>query len=285
MADLSTVFVTGGTGFLGSRIVAKLLAKNYEVVVLKKTDSKLNSLLELSQNNRLHFLDYKDGLEKFFKKNKIDFVIHLATCYGRTEDSFLDVVKTNLVLPLELLELSLKYSVKSFLNADTFFNPDLGLELKQRSYITTKKFFLEMAEKIVEKTDVKFVNMRIEQMYGPKDSEKKFVISVLKDLMANESTLKLTSGKQKRDFIYVDDVAEAFIKALDKYNTLNTFEEFGIGFGKSISIKKTVSLMKKLLAAKQSCDGVLYHIEKMRLWIQKQRLKQTKKLIGSRSFL
>ncbi len=246
MTEQRTILVTGGTGFLGSRIVSDFLAKGHKVIVVKRNTSKLDRLSDLLKNTNLSFFEYKDGLKKCFAENKIDFVIHAATCYGRSSDSYADVVLTNFALPLGLIELSLQYSVKAFINADTFFNTKLGLDPKEKSYITTKKLFLETAMEIIKNTPLKFINMRIEQMYGPEDGEKKFVISILKDFLRKKSFLDLTKGAQKRDFIYVDDAAAAFVKVIENYETLKGFEEFGIGFGKSITIKSAVSMMKKL---------------------------------------
>ena len=99
---------------------------------------------------------------------------------------------------------------------------------------------------IVKGGSLKFINMRIEQMYGPEDREEKFVMSILKSFLMKEPSLDLTRGEQKRDFVYVDDVAAAFIKAVENYDALKIFEEFGVGFGKSITIKSAVLKIKEL---------------------------------------
>ena len=136
-----TILVSGGTGFLGSRVVSGFLAKGDKVIVVKRNTSNLDRLSGLLENKSLSFFECGDGLKKCFAENRIDFIIHTATCYGRSGDSYVDVFATNLVLPLELVELGLQYSVKAFINADTFFNIKLGLNSKERSYITTKKLF------------------------------------------------------------------------------------------------------------------------------------------------
>lgn len=249
MNKKGVVLITGGTGFLGSRIVAMLLDGGYRVIVLKRKASKLDKLAAIASNSRLSFFDYEMGLEKCFKQNKIDFIIHTATCYGRPSDSYADVVKANLILPLELLELSLQHRVKLFANADTFSHGKLGVPPKLKSYITTKKLFLETAKDMVDKTSLKFASVCVEQMYGPYDNDAKFVITVLKSLLRNESEFKLSPGEQKRDFVYVDDVARAFVHVLEYSEKLGGWEEFDAGSGKTMSIRKAVMIMKKLCKA------------------------------------
>lgn len=246
MTHQAVVLVTGGTGFLGGHVVPLLLSKGYQVIVVKRPGGNLGRLSSVQKDNRLSFVEYPCDIKECFEKNPPDFVIHLATCYGRGHDSFADVPLANLVMPLDVLELSLNHSVKAFLNADTFFVGTLGLPPKEKSYITTKKLFLETAQEMMKNTDLKFANLRIEQMYGPGDGMSKFVPSVLKALLNNQSSLDLTPGEQRRDFVYVEDVARAFVLAMESYGSLASFEEFQIGSGESLSIKDAVVLMKKL---------------------------------------
>ena len=250
MVKPGTVLITGGTGFLGSRIVARLLALKYRVIVVRRSQSRIDHLLKIKTNN-LSFFDYNgQNLAQCFKKNQIDFVIHTATCYGRDYDRYADVVAANVLLPMQLLELSLEHKVKVFVNTDTFFTNDLGLSPKKKSYTKTKKLFLELATEASEGTALRLVNMRIQQMYGPGDNENKFVMTMGKALLNNVVGLDLTLGQQKRDFIYVDDVAKAFGQVLKHYKKLDCFEEFGLGWGRSISIRKAVSVMKQLAESK-----------------------------------
>lgn len=278
MTKQGTVLITGGAGFLGSRIVSILLANGYKVAVIKRKSTKLDRLSGMLKDKNLSFFDYGDDLNEYFDKNKIDFIIHTATCYGRLKDSYADVVLANLVLPLELIELGMRYSVKAFINTGTFFNNKLGLAPKEKSYITTKNLFLEMAPEIVDGSSLKFVNMRIEQMYGPEDNEQKFVISILKDFLLKKRTLDMTKGAQRRDFVYVDDAALAFVKVIENYDVLKSFEEFGIGSGKSITIKSAVLKMKQLASSNAILKWGTLPYRKNEIMNAKAKIKANKKI-------
>ena len=76
MSEQETVFVTGGTGFLGSRIVFFLVSSGYKVIVLKRKISRMDRLSGLLGHKNLSFFDYGDGLKKCFEDNKIDFIMH-----------------------------------------------------------------------------------------------------------------------------------------------------------------------------------------------------------------
>lgn len=245
MAKTSTVLLTGGTGFLGQHLVAKLVAHNFKVILLCRRGISSQALR--SFGGAVIPFRYDGGnLSQCFAAHNVDFVIHTATCYGREQDTYGDVVAANLMLPLQLIDLSIANHVKVFINTDTFFTSNLGLDSKRGSYIKTKKLFLELAKDAMRGSGICLVNMIIQQMYGPGDSDNKFVSLMLKTLLSNAPSIDLTPGEQKRDFVFVEDVAASFVQVLKHRRVLSDYEEFEIGTGTSISIKRAVRMMKKI---------------------------------------
>lgn len=238
------IFVTGATGFLGRYLVPLLIDASYEVVVLSRK-KKAVRIFNNAHNKKITWCVTEKEIEHEFKKG-IECVIHIATCYGREYDTFADVVNTNLLLPVRILEKAISGGCKGFINADTFFHENLGLKPKERSYITTKKLFLELGRGMTQGTSVKLINMRIEQMYGPGDHIEKFVPGIIQKLRSTSSVIELTKGEQKRDLVFVEDAAEAFVSAVTHIDSLGNNEEFGVGTGKSVSIKDTVLFLQKI---------------------------------------
>ncbi|EDM2890084.1 CDP-abequose synthase, partial [Salmonella enterica subsp. enterica serovar Typhimurium] len=62
--------------------------------------------------------------------------------------------------------------------------------------------------------DISFVNMRLEHVYGPGDGENKFIPYIIDCLNKKQSCVKCTTGEQIRDFIFVDDVVNAYLTIL-----------------------------------------------------------------------
>jgi len=83
-------------------------------------------------------------------------------------------------------------------------------------------------------------------MYGPDDNPTKFIPFIIKTLLQNKPSVALTCGKQKRDFIFIDDVARAFYSALLHLKTCNHYQEFAIGTGKTYAIREVVEVIKKI---------------------------------------
>ena len=233
---MKNVLITGGNGFLGSNIIKLLIKNKYKVFATKRKKSNLIRLKHCLGN--ITFVNI-NKLESCFNRNKFKIVIHCATNYGTNQKKISEIVFTNLILPLKILELCKKYNTKIFLNTDTI------LPKKISSYTLSKFQFYEWMKKF--STKLTCINIKIEHFYGPGDNKTKFVIKNIIDLIKKKKNIQLTKGRQKRDFIYIDDVVSAFDKiiywSLQKKNGLHNFE---IGSKKLISIKNFMILLKKL---------------------------------------
>lgn len=248
---MHNVLLTGATGFLGSKIAANLLEQGFRVVALIRESSSMDRLLKYTSH--AFFVPiimnegYKNYNELFSQPFHIDSIIHTATCYGRNSEPLSDIYNANLVFPLQLLIAGIQQHVTTFINADTFFNEQIQFNHNESIYVKTKKEFYRAAKDIVSQTGVQFVNMRIEHMYGPGDNEKKFIPQIISQLQ-HQNTVDLTEGLQKRDFVFVDDVAEAFVCALKMGRVAqDNVSEFQIGTGTSLPIKEVVEYLKRIL--------------------------------------
>ena len=88
--------------------------------------------------------------------------------------------------------------------------------------------------------------MRLEHVFGEFDSKNKFVTSVLHQLINNEKEILLTEASQKRDFVYVDDVVDAYLKVIHNINRVENLTEFEIGRGESIAVSDFVKTLLEI---------------------------------------
>lgn len=247
---MKTILITGGTGFLGSKIVSLILKKGHKVIILIRKNSSLERIKNELGNKRLILFSTENHINDCFIKHKIDFIIHTATCYGRNNEARSEIADANLLLPLNLILCAEKYGVDGFINSDTFFNEKINFEKKESIYVETKKNFLTIAKIILPNLKIKFINMKIEQIYGPNDSTEKFVPFIIKELLSQKISIDLTLGKQRRDFVYSEDVAGSYLNVINYFKILNSYEQFNIGTGESIEIGRVVKRLKKLTQSK-----------------------------------
>lgn len=233
------ILITGSTGFLGSNLIKKL-KKKYFIICLVRNKSNFENVKYFTKHRYIKFFNYeKKNLKNVFFDYRIDGVIHCATNYGLNSTSPQEIIDSNLIFPLRILELSAKSGVKFFINSDTILNKNIS------EYTLSKNQFNEWLKLYSNK--LKCCNVKLEHFYGPGDNKTKFVIDLILSLLNKKKNIDFTPGNQKRDFIYIDDVVEAFIKILDFtfYNNF-AYEEFEVGTQKYLQLKKFVRLVKKL---------------------------------------
>ncbi|MBN1186305.1 MAG: NAD-dependent epimerase/dehydratase family protein [Bacteroidales bacterium] len=240
------ILVTGGNGFLGSAIVHSLIEK-HEIVVLEKNRGNINRLEDIIERIRIYFSDDQDT-SLLFENSAIDVIIHTATLYGRTDISLADMIYSNIYMPVRLLEEGMKTGLKAFINTDTFFNHENSAYKYLGSYTLSKKHVNEWL--IVQSDKMPIINMKLQHMYGPGDNMDKFVMQMAKILKSNAAYLDLTSGEQVRDFIFIDDVVDAYNKILEKLGCFNNgFHQLNVGCGKEVTIKEFIEKIKGITKA------------------------------------
>ncbi|MGN0031574.1 MAG: NAD-dependent epimerase/dehydratase family protein [Candidatus Gastranaerophilaceae bacterium] len=241
------VLVVGAAGFIGSNVVQKLLEYGYSVVAIDKVNT------EYSSNKNFTFFQrdiVKDELEDIFKNYQIDYIIHLAgvSNVGLSITNPEYDAQVNIVGTINILNLAKKYKIKKLLtassaavygNSETFPITEEGIKNPISPYGLSK---LTM-EKYIKLFDIPYIIFRCSNVYGKKESGCD-IITKLDNLMKNNKEIVISGdGTNIRDFIYVKDVAEIFVNAL---NAPVENEVINLSTGIGTSIKDLINIMSKI---------------------------------------
>ena len=243
------ILLTGSTGFLGSYLLKSFVKSGYEVIALKRSTSNTYRINDYLKKVTLYNID-KVNLEDIFKKHKINIVINTVTNYGRIDNKISSILDTNLIFGLKLLEESVNSNAKAFINTDTL------LERNINAYALSKAQLVDWM-KFLSNKQTKMINIKIEHMYGALDDENKFIYWLINKLKQNVEKIDLTSGVQKRDFIYIDDIVNAYEIIIQNINTFSNYEEFELGSGNSIEVKNFVEKIYQEISNKQTLSTKL----------------------------
>jgi CDP-paratose synthetase len=272
---MKTLLITGINGFLGSHL-AKQLSSYYNIIGLEYETDNLYRLEGLS----IKIYSYKqDQLEKIFSYNEIFAIIHAATIYYVIEGKFDRLIQCNLILPIKLFSLADNFKVDLFINIDSFFNNPKYNYHYLSEYTLSKKNVVEWLRIIKRKSHIKLINMKLFHIYGPFDSPDKFVPKLLSSLKSNQFSIDFTRGKQKRDFIYINDVVSAIKTVLVNHARLDIdFNQFEVGSGKATTIKKFIEIAKEVTQANSILNFGKLEYRNNEIMYSKANIKELNKL-------
>jgi nucleoside-diphosphate-sugar epimerase len=236
---MAKILLTGATGYLGSHLLRRLIHDGNSVVALKRSFSPLDRIGDLQ--DRVAFFDLDRSLiENVFRETSFDQIVHCATDYGRKSIDPRTTVEANLLLPLQLLHLAQVYSVPAFINTDTALNKRISAYSLSKSHFKDWMLFYQ--------SRMKCINVMIEHFYGPGDDRTKFVSMVIHHLLAGKESLDLTLGEQERDFIFIDDVVNAFIRVIMHAENLDFgMHAYEIATGHSVRVRDFVEKVKEMI--------------------------------------
>lgn len=250
------VCVTGGAGFIGSHLVDRLIALGHMVLVIDNLTTGVREFV----NPKAVFIemDVRDAnIESIFADFKPQVVFHEAAqtmVPASMENPKMDC-DVNLLGLVNILEASRKHKVEHFLmpsSAAVYGDLDTlplteDMIGKPTSFYGLTKLTGEGYLRIYEQAfGLKTVCFRYSNVYGPRqgDGGEGGVISIFTRLINEGQGLTIFGdGEQTRDFIYVDDVVEANIKAMNHPELTGVYN---ISTNTSTSVNKLMSYFKSI---------------------------------------
>ena len=268
-----TVLVTGGLGFIGSKVVLQLLKKDIDVLVtdldiVKNKDKLESNILKIGKNKdklkyqKLDITNYKE-VENIFQNNKIDSVINLAYGIGTIcEENPLLASKINIVGTTSIFEMIVKYKIRRlvFASSETVYGAHQeffgnravteedysGINNHFYTYGVMKLLNEFMAEKYIKKHGCSIAYTRPSVVFGY--GRQNTAINWAEDFAAKPAlgqAAHLPFSKKNRDnWIYVDDCAEQLVRLALKetlnYSCFNTGAETLDGSQLEATVKKII---------------------------------------------
>lgn len=253
---MATVLVTGGAGFIGSHIVDRLLARSHTVHVLDDLSS--GSKKNLAAGVPLHELDMRsEKARELVEKLAPDFIVHAAAQVSvrvsmeqPALDTDLNVTGLiNILTPLR----DRKGTHVVFLSSggavygeqESFPAPETHRIMPESVYGLSKRvgeLYLEFWSRVWGVTSTA---LRLSNVYGPRQNphgEAGVVAIFCERLLAGKSIAVNGTGKQTRDFVYVEDVAEAVGRAVDT----RAVGEFNVGTSRETTITELAERLRDM---------------------------------------
>lgn len=240
--------ILGGNGYLGSKVTVELLKTGHEIFCTTRENSDLLRLK--GYESQMTFIPVgADKIEHVLKTGGFDWILNMACNYGKGTVLYYSVIESNIVFPLAILDLAVKYGVKNFMTIGT------GLPDRLNMYSFSKSIFSDFGKFYVEKQGINFVNMKLEMFYGADEPKDRFIPDCIMKMLQNKD-VDLTPGRQKRDIIAVQDVIGAILCVID--SGIEGFQEIYVGTGEAPTIYELLTYIKRKTRSKSNLNfGVI----------------------------
>ena len=259
---MSRILVTGGAGFIGSHVIETLLKLDHTVMLIDDLSSgNINNLPprhplpDLYPNLHLRLWDILDLrlMDVIFHNFEPEAVIHLAA-QPSIQESWKKAdydAKVNILGTINLLGLCQKYKVKRFVFASTsaVYSPspsgiyDESCPVRPQTPYGTSKM---AAERYIMISGISYAILRLGNVYGPRQvplGENQLIPRYLAHVFQGTDFVVNGDGEQRRDFIYVKDVANAFLKAVES----DARGIFNIGSCSAFSVKGILGMIASMI--------------------------------------
>ena len=269
---MKTIMVTGCAGFIGWKVSEKLLEENIHVVGVDNLNDyydptlkewRLSALRAKSkeQGAQLFFhhgdISDFDAIKQIFIHHKLDAVINLAARAGvraSVQDPWV-YLDTNVKGTLNLLECCNMFEVKKFVLASTSslyglnempFKETDKTDSPLAPYAATKKGAEVLCFSYHYLNGIDISIPRYFTVYGPAGRPDMSIFIFIRNIDNGFPIIVFGDGSQKRDFSYIDDIAEGTLRCLQPFG----YEIFNLGNDNSVELRYVINLIEELLGKK-----------------------------------
>jgi nucleoside-diphosphate-sugar epimerase len=250
--SMKKVLVTGATGFVGAVLAKKLVTLGYDVSIILRKQSNCWRIKDIKNDLTIYDADLKDfsGILNVIQKIKPEIIFHLASFGGHSfQKDSQEIIYSNFLGTINLLKACQTIDFESFVNTGS--SSEYGIKTKPMNemdsvqpigdYGVSKTAATLFCQSEAIQKNLPIVNLRIFSPYGPWDEQTRFIPYVIKGILENVP-IKLSCPSFVRDYIYIEDILQVYLKFLNR--TSFKGEIFNVGSGQQISLGNIVEIIK-----------------------------------------
>lgn len=249
---MKRVLVTGAGGFVGANVALRLLREGYDLHLLARRDSW--RLREIDAPKHVVDLTDSEGVADLLERLRPEWIFHLAA-YGAyaSQKDLARMIDVNFAGTTSLVNAALRCGCEAFIHAGS--SSEYGFKHEppgeqewidpNSDYAVTKAAATLYCRSIAVRHQVRFVTLRLYSVYGPYEEPTRLIPTLLV-YGAKGRLPPLVNPDVARDFVYVDDVSDAFLRAA-KTEGQPYGAVYNVGTGVQTSLRELVQVIRSLL--------------------------------------
>jgi UDP-glucose 4-epimerase len=254
---MARVLVTGASGFVGSCLVRRLLRDGHEVHVLLQPEHQGWRLQEVRREIVVHAASLEDeaGVLRCMREVRPNWVFHLAAYGAYSQQADVSkIYRTNVLGTVHLVQAALASEVQVVVNTGS--SSEYGFKDHAPSedevvepnsdYAVSKVSATLFCQFTARKYATRIPTLRLYSVYGPYEEPSRFVATLVAKGLRGELP-PLVDGKIARDFVFVDDVCDAYV-TVAKAQGEEPAAIYNVGSGRQTTIADAVAVARELFA-------------------------------------
>jgi nucleoside-diphosphate-sugar epimerase len=248
--------VTGATGFVGACVARRLLRDGNEVHLLVRPQHQRWRIAEIERDVALHVADVndRDAVTRLCAEVRPDWVFNLMAhgAYSNQTDAD-EIVRTNLMGTIHLLDAARAAGAEAFVQAGS--SSEYGFKdhapkedeaiAPNSVYAVSKAAATHYGQMVARQHDMHVVTLRLYSVYGPFEEPTRFVPTLIRHALAG-TLPPLVAPETARDFIYVEDVEEACVRAATRPDQPRA-AVYNVGTARQTTIREAVETLERVL--------------------------------------
>ncbi len=247
-----SVVIFGGSGFIGSHLAERLVKLGARVTVADKDapSAFFGEIIRKIRFEKTNILN-RDDLQPLLRKSKYVFNLAAALPFScKTDDYLIASINVNIqgaaniasaakeagVKKLVFVSGYVVYGIPEYLPVDER-HPTNPIDFYGASKLAAEKY-LQIICRQAPRLDL--ITLRLSSVYGPRQISQGLIPNLIRASLANSAIAINAGGKEKRDYVFIDDAVNALILSLKS----NTCGVFNIGSGESVSANETKEIIE-----------------------------------------
>jgi nucleoside-diphosphate-sugar epimerase len=286
------VLITGATGFIGANLAHFFVNEKTDVHILLRESSntwRINSILSILNKHYCDLTDRED-IKKIISEIRPNIILHLAMYGGYPfQSDSLKMININYIGTINLLDACIEEGFDCFINTGS--SSEYGIKEKPMKesdllepidiYGASKSAATLYCQALAKKYNLPIFTLRLFSPYGYYEESTRLIPYLIVSMLKNQK-IKISSPYAVRDFIFIEDVIDAFIKIIDKKDQIPAGTILNVGSGFDTKVIEVFETLKRVIGYQMDfyLEGFPRDSDKLQVW--RANTKKIQKILGWR---